>query len=85
MKAASLSPLPSVEKQGTSDVGSYRPGSAKIITAFPNEQKLEKKRRTQSSDIGKKLTCRKSLCLQSNKRKKTKEGPFPVEKVLVCL
>jgi hypothetical protein len=64
MKAASLSPLPSVEKQGTSDVGSYRPGSAKIIAPFPKEQKLEKKRRTQSSDIGNKLTCRKSLCLQ---------------------
>jgi len=43
VKAASLGPLPSVEKQGTSDVGSYRPGSAKIITAFPNEEKLEKK------------------------------------------
>jgi len=92
VKAASLSPLLSVAKQGTSDAGSCRPGSTKIITVFPNEENLEKKRRAQSSDMGKKLICRKSLCLQQSKqqRGKSKRGPvsggknsrMPMEPVL---
>jgi len=42
VKATSLGSLSSIAKQGTSDVESYRPGSAEIITAYPNEFKFEK-------------------------------------------
>jgi hypothetical protein len=43
VKAASLSPLPSISKQGTSDATSSRPGLAKIRTVSPYKWELEKK------------------------------------------
>jgi hypothetical protein len=43
MKAARLSPLPSVAKQSTSDARPSRPGSAKIITTSSYKEQMEKK------------------------------------------
>jgi len=61
VKAASLSPLPSVSKQGTSDARSARPGSMKIITVSPFKVEQETKRWVKSTHSGKQLMCRKSL------------------------
>jgi hypothetical protein len=81
VKAANLSPLPSNLKQGISDAISYRPGSAKIVTASPYKAELEKKRGVKSTDTGKKLNCPFSRNMVSNKMKTAKEDPFPVERV----
>ena len=82
VKAASLSPLPSISKQGTSVARSARPGSTKIITVSPFNVDLEKKRWVKSTDSGKQLMCRKSLCEKHGKirRKTAKEDPFLVKK-----
>jgi hypothetical protein len=78
VKAASLSPLPSIAKQRTSDARSSRPGSTKIIAVSPFKVELEKKRGVQSTDTDKKLTCHKSLCEKHIKKQKenSKTGPL---------
>jgi hypothetical protein len=43
VKAVRPSQLPSISKQGTSDVGSYRPGSGEIITTSSYKAQVEKK------------------------------------------
>jgi hypothetical protein len=83
VKAASLSPLPSISKQDTSDARSSRTGSTKIITVSPFKVDLQKNRWVKSTDSGKQLMCRKSLCEKhgKNRRKTAKEDPLLVEKV----
>jgi len=83
VKAASVSQLSSISKQGKSDVRSARPGSTNIITVSLFKVEQEKKRWVKSTDSGKQLTCPKSLCEKhaKNRRKTAKEKPFMVEKV----
>jgi hypothetical protein len=80
VKFASLSPLPSVSKQDTSDARSSRPGAANIISVCPYTLAMEKKWAVQSADTGKKLNCRKSHCEKHSKQRKenSRKGPLPV-------
>jgi hypothetical protein len=62
VKAASLSPLPSILKRRTSDAGSTRPGLATLVNMYIHKEELEKETGVHSTDEDKKLTCRQSLC-----------------------
>jgi len=79
LKVANLSPLLSILKLYTSDTRSTRPGSAKTTTFSVYRAEVEKKTRVQSTDEGKKLTCRKFLCVKHSLQQKgngKKRTPF---------
>ena len=82
VKTASLIRLPSILKQGTSDVGSSGPAPAKFVTISIHNEELEKKTLLQSIDAGRQLACRKPLCEKHGVQQKenSKQGPTASQK-----